>query len=104
MKDKILSVLKSCKGHAGYYGITLSKLIQSFDSETQIWTSDDCVKGYLEKLESSNQIYLTRSTQENNRGEIVLICYRESEPYCWNCGHNKKTFLGLCSNCGRFPI
>lgn len=77
MKNKILSVLKSCKGRAGYYGITFSKLIQSFDSETQIWTSDDCVKGYLEKLESSNQIYITRSTHVNNKGEIALICYRE---------------------------
>lgn len=80
MKDKILSVLKSCKGPAGYYGITpkahwiLLEPLLDFPADFE----KSCYDCILE-LEKENKIYLTRSTQENNRGEITLICYRDHE-------------------------
>lgn len=72
MKDKILSVLKSCKGRGGYYGITPFNLFLNVDYDMPD------IEIALEELEKENKIYLTRSTQENNRGEITLICYREN--------------------------
>lgn len=76
MKDKILSVLKSYHGRGGYYGITPFELFSSFKN-FPIGVRLNILPT-IDELEKENKIYLTRSTQENNRGEIVLICYRPS--------------------------
>lgn len=73
MKDKILSVLKSCHGRGGYYGITPNDLANKTGIDELKWSLIE-----LRHLEEDKLVYLTRSTQENNRGEIVLICYREN--------------------------
>lgn len=76
MKDKILSVLKSCKGRAGYYGCTMDYLMQQI--KFLAYNPYEVMQQELVLMERRKEIYLTRSTQENNRGEIVLICYRDS--------------------------
>ena len=77
MKQQTLNILKTYKDRAGYFGISPNSLYVKLDEQRDDCTVDNLIDPTLLDLEQSHQVYLTRSSQVSDRGEITLICYRE---------------------------
>lgn len=76
MREKILTILKAHKGRAGYFGLTPLELVKACG---ETYKFNDCEKWIplLEEMHAAHQIILTRSSRAADKGNVVLITYRE---------------------------
>lgn len=82
MREKILTILKAHKGRAGYYGIVPDQLVRELDwsptLQSKIWDKRiDMLMSQCRELHQEKKLILTVSSSAADKGNVVLITYRE---------------------------